>query len=172
MQVRLAYRVFMAVTASGMLLASMAQAQEIAIRTTGAPVSIPDAHVTELARTPEVLILISPDVLGSEDWDSFRTFTLAIFQTPHADVSFRLGVIREGSVDLAGPFRSLQEVRAVLRKSPFDAPSPAPRSAASFMAGLASTLQSVPSEWGYTLIAGHIPRFPDGTDPEDARSRG
>jgi Flp pilus assembly protein TadD len=166
MQVRPSYRVPLAIAATGMLLASMAQAQDVAIRTAVAPASIPEAQITELARTPEVLILISPDVLVSEDWDSFRTFTLAIFQALQADVSLRLGVIREGSVDLAGPFRSVQEVRALLRKSPFDAPSPGPPAAASFMAGVATSLRSLPSEWGYTLIAGHIPQFADGTDPE------
>jgi Flp pilus assembly protein TadD len=165
MQVRASYRVLLALT-TGMLLSGMAQAQDLALRVPIAPGSIPNAHVTELARTSDVLILISPDVFGSDDWDSLRTFTLAIFQTLHADVSLRLGIMRENSVDLAGPFRSVQEVRAVLRKSPFDAPAPAPHSPASFMAGMATALQSIPSEWGYTLIAGHIPHFPEGADPE------
>ncbi len=166
MQVRAFYRVLLAIVATGLLVANMAQAQDFAIRTAVASASIPDARITELTRTPDVLILISPDVFEPEDWDSFRTFTLAIFQTLHADVSLRLGVVREGSVDLAGPFRSVQEVRAVLRKSPFDVPSTARPGAASLMAGVATSLQSVPSEWGYTLIAGHIPQFPDGADPE------
>ena len=53
MQVRAFYRVLLAIVATGLLVANMAQAQDFAIRTAVAPASIPDARITELTRTPE-----------------------------------------------------------------------------------------------------------------------
>lgn len=162
---------------AGILLSGSAlvRAQDLVVRTSAAPVSAisvtsdsgrSDARVTGIAPAPELLILLSPDALSPEDLAPIQTFTIALFQELRSKVPVRIGVINGGGVDIAGPIRSAQEIRTVLRAAHFDTFQPKALDAAPLLAGIATSLESTPSEWAYTLIAGHMPQFPNGMDPD------
>lgn len=163
--------------AAGILLSglTLVQAQDLVVRTSAAPASAisvtsdsgkSDARVSEIARTPELLILVSPDALNPEDLTPIQTFTIALFQELHSKVPIRIGVINGGGVDIAGPIRSAQEIRTALRAAHFDTFQPKALEPAPLMAGIAASLESIPSDWTYTLIAGHMPQFPGSMDPD------
>jgi len=139
-------------------------AQELVVRAPSAvPASVSitlesgksEASTTPLTRTPDLLVLLAPDALAAEDLNAVQTFITAVFQGLRSKIPLRLGVIDGGSVSIAGPFRSAPEVRAALRAVHLDSPQSPPDTAA-LMTSMADALDSIPSEWGFTLIVGHI----------------
>jgi tetratricopeptide (TPR) repeat protein len=150
------------------LLCPAANAQDLVVRAlTAAPASTlitvesgqSDARINPITRTPDLLILLSPDALGSEDLGSVQTFMIALFQGLHSKIPIRLGVIDGGSVSIAGPFHTAPEMRAAFRGVHFEALTVPPADTPSLMTALAASLDSIPSDWGYTLIAGHVGQF-------------
>jgi Flp pilus assembly protein TadD len=160
--------------AAGLLLlagSALAWAQDFVVRTVASPppaISVTldsgksDARVIEITPTPELLILLSPDALTPEDLAPVQTFAIALFQELRSKVPVRIGVISGGSVDVAGPIRSVQEIRTALRAAQFDTFQPKALDAAALMSGITASLESVPSEWAFTLIAGHMPQTQNG----------
>lgn len=153
---------------------TLAHAQDLVVRTSASPASISataesgksHAVVNQIARTPELLILLSQEALKPEDLAPLQTFVIAVFQELHSKVGVRIGVINGGKVDMAGPIHFTREIRTILRTIRPDSAQPGAPEATSWLDGIATPLESIPSEWGYTLIAGHIPKLPGGTDPD------
>jgi Flp pilus assembly protein TadD len=152
---------------------AIAPGQQLAVRSGAAPGSVSassdigktETAVAAITRTQDLLIVARPDVLQSEDIEPFRTFVTAVFQAVHAKISLRLGIVNGNSVDIAGPFRSAQELRSVLRATNFDGTA-RQTDATGFTTGLATPLEAIPAEWGYTLIVGRIPQFSAAGNPE------
>ena len=152
-----------------MCAAGVAHAQDVVIRMGAAPASTSGGRVSELTRTPDLLIVVSPELLASEDLAPLQRFTAAVLQGLHSKIPIRICLIRAGVPEIAGPFRSAQEIRSVLRALPSDPATPAPPDGSALLAGIAAALESIPSAWGYTLIAGNLPAFTAGADPDVTR---
>ena len=153
--------------------ATLAQPQTLAIRTSPLPsISVTSesgtsvAVVTQITRTPELLIILSPYVVHPPDLVSIQTFTITLFQKLRFQVAMRIGFINgDGNVDVSEPVRSAQEIRKLMGAIHFDASQQRAFDPVSLMSGLATSLQSIRSDWGYTLIPGNLPHLPAGIDP-------
>src|SRR5438067_1418919 len=103
--------------------AAISQGQELVVRTSTPPGSISliselgksDAIATEIARNRQLLVLLAPNVLNLKDLQSLQTFLITVFQQLRSRIPVRIGVINGGNVEIAGPLRSAQEIRAILR---------------------------------------------------------
>ena len=122
------HRAMIAVVAVFLMCANrVAHTQDVVIRMGAAPASTSDDRTSELTRTPDLLIFVSPALLASEDLALLQRSTAAVFQGLNSKIPIRMCLIRDGAPEIAGLFRSAQEIRSVLRAL----------------------------EWGYTLIAGN-----------------
>jgi tetratricopeptide (TPR) repeat protein len=111
----------------------------------------------EISRTPDVLIVLSAEFLSDEDFVDAQRTVLTTFQALRGKIPFRLGVVRGAAIELAGPFRTDRELRAALRATRLEPGTPQVATAAPFLMGLADSLESIPSNWGFALLIGRMP---------------
>jgi tetratricopeptide (TPR) repeat protein len=159
---------------AGLLCACAASSQSIAIRTSSAPetatVVAPTgrsaARLTPITRSPELLVLFVPETLSGADAQAVRTFTTAVFQAVHLKIAMRIGILNGTALNAAGPFRNSTDLLAAFRELKFDSDPAQPPEAGDLLDRIAQVLEAVPSNWGSTVIVGHVPAFPGNADPE------